>query len=126
MTNIKEIIGIECGLNSHIKTPCLETQKLYQLLTVNDDIDVHLVKASTNKNKDKRRQMASTSGIKLTRHTGAMAYSNFRPVTEKWIHPKNLGKGSIVLMMTIKYITGAHFKPIFPAFILNEDCSSQY
>ena len=26
----------------------------------------------------------------------------------------------------MKDITGTHFKPIFPAFILNEDCSSQY
>ena len=61
VTNIKEEIDNECGLHSPIKTPYLETSKLYQILTVNDDIDVHLVKAHTTKNKYKRRQMASTS-----------------------------------------------------------------
>ena len=54
VTHIKEKIDNECGLHIPIKTPCLESSKLYQLLTIHDDIDAHLVKALTTKNKDKR------------------------------------------------------------------------
>ena len=49
VTHIKEEVDNECGLYSPINTPCLETSKLYQLLTVNDAIDVHLVKTRINK-----------------------------------------------------------------------------
>ena len=126
VTKVKEIIDSECGLHSHIKVPCLEMQKLYQILTVNDDIDVHLFKSRTTKNKYKRCQMASTPVRNLASHIGPVTYSNFRPVTGKWIHHRNLGKGSIMLIKMTTDITGAHIKPIFPAFILNKDDSSQY
>ena len=42
-----------------------------------DDIDVNLVKYNTTKNKDKHRQMDSTSVSNLASHLGAVTYSNF-------------------------------------------------
>ena len=89
--------------------------KLYQLLSVNDDEDVHLVKASTTTNKDKRRHMAFTSVRSLASHLCVVSYSNFRPTTEKWKQPKHLSRGAIQLLKLIKDVTGAHFRPIFSA-----------
>ena len=102
------------------------TTKLYQLLSVNDDESVHLVKASTTTNKDNRIQMTSTSVRNLASHLCAVAYSNFRPTTEKWKQPKYLSRGAIKLLKLMKDVTCAHFRPIFPAYILNEDFISQY
>ena len=124
--HIKEKVDIECGSFSPLKTPSVMTTKLYQLLSVNDDEDIHLVNASTTKSKDKRRQMASTSVRNLASHICAVAYSNTRPITEKWKQPKHLSRGAIELLKFLKDVTGAHFRPILPAYILNEDCSSQY
>ena len=70
--------------------------------------------------------MASTSVRNLASHLAAVSYSNFRPVPEKWCFPKKLPKGSSVLLDMMLNVTGAHFKPIFHAYILNEDCTSQY
>ena len=79
-----------------------------------------------SKDKDKRRQMASTSIRNLISHIAAICYSNFRPVPEKWVGPKKLPIGCVQLLKMMKYVTGAHFKPLFSACILNKDCSSQY
>ena len=91
VTNVKEELDNEYGMHSPIKRPCLENLKLYQLLIVNDDIDVYLVKAHTTKNKDKFRQMVFTSFRNFASHIGAVVYSNFCPVSEKWKYHKNLG-----------------------------------
>ena len=94
------------------------------MLAVNDDVNVHLMKGESTKDKDKRRQMTSTSIRNLTSHLAAICYSNFRPVPEKWVGPKKLPIGCAQLLKMMKDITRAHFKPLFPAYILNEDCSS--
>ena len=77
--DLKEKVDIECGSYSPLKAPSIMTTKLYQLLSVNDDEDIHLVNASTTKNKSKRRQMASTSVRNLASHLCAVSYSNTRP-----------------------------------------------
>ena len=100
------------------------TTQLYQLLSVNDDEDIHLVNTPTTKNKDKCRQMATTSIRNLANHLCAVSYPNIWPTTEKWKRPKELSRGAIELMQLLKDVTGAHFRPILPAHILNEDCSS--
>ena len=68
VTNVKVRIDSKCGLHNPIKYLCKKIQKWYQLLSVNEDVDVHLVKKGTTKNKDKLRQIASTSVINLASH----------------------------------------------------------
>ena len=51
----------ESGIYPHCKTPSASTVKFYQLLSVENDPNVHLVREDTVKIKDQRRQMASTS-----------------------------------------------------------------
>ena len=70
--------------------------------------------------------MSSTYVRNLASHVDAIAYSNFRPVPEKWNHPKKLSKGATEMIKKIKDVTGTHVKPIHSACLLNEDCSSQY
>ena len=70
--------------------------------------------------------MASTSVRNLASHIAVVAYSNFRPISEKWSAPKKLPKGSLLLLKLMKDITGSYFRPIFPAYLLNEDCSIHY
>ena len=70
--------------------------------------------------------MASISVRNLASHIAAVAFVNFIPITEKWDAPKNLPAGAKKMLELLKMVTGSHFKPIFPAFLLNEDCSSQY
>ena len=108
------------------KNPCPTTVNLYQVLSVNDDDNIHMVKDGNVKIKDRRRQMASTSVRNLASHIAAVAYANFIPVVEKWNIPKGLPRGCIKLISMLKLVTGSHFRPIHPAFLLNEDCSSQY
>ena len=108
------------------KTPCSSTVKFYQMLSVNDDPSIHLIKDGNLKVKDERRQMASTLVRNLASHVAAVCYANFIAVPEKWSAPKGLPNGSRKLIEIMKNVTGAHFKPVLPAFLLNEDCSSQY
>ena len=70
--------------------------------------------------------MAISSLRNLASHVTAVCYANFVPVAEKWSPPKDLPKGCHELIYILKQITGAHFKPIHPAFLLNKDCSIQY
>ena len=113
---VKEQIDTECGVFTKLKAPANETTQFYQLLSVRDDDDVHLVKAGSTKNKDKRRQMASTSVRNLGSHLCAISYSNFRPTTEKWHHPKNISRGAKELLKLMKDVTGSHFKPIYKVY----------
>ena len=46
---VKEQIDSECGVFTKLKSPCNETTQFYQLLSVQDDEDVHLVKAGSTK-----------------------------------------------------------------------------
>ena len=123
---MKEDIDAKCSQNVAAKVPNIETTRLYEMLNYNDDYDVHLVKTSTKKDKDKRRQMVSTSIYNLASRVAAVAYSNFRSVPKKWEAPKKLTKGATLFVKIIKSITGTHVKPIFPAYFLNKYCSSQY
>lgn len=70
--------------------------------------------------------MASTSVRNLASQIGAMACAKFIPTPKKWDHSKVLPKGLNLLLQIMKNITVSHFKPISPAYLLNEDCSSQY
>ena len=70
--------------------------------------------------------MASMSVRNLASHIAAVSFANFIPVAEKWSAPKGLPVGCTKLLEMLKMVTGSHFKPVFPAFLLNEDCSSQY
>ena len=70
--------------------------------------------------------MASMSVRNLASHIAAISYANFIPCDSKWHGPKDLPKGCYTLINMIKKVTGSHFKPILPAFLLNEDCTSQY
>ena len=70
--------------------------------------------------------MASMSVRNLASHIAAVSFANFIPVAEKWSAPKALPAGCTKLLEMLKMVTGSHFKPVFPAFLLNEDCSSQY
>ena len=64
----------------YLKSPCASTIKLYQVLTVDQDKDLHLVRDGNMKVKDKSRQMASTSVRNLASHVVAVSYANFLPV----------------------------------------------
>ena len=70
--------------------------------------------------------MASMSVRNLASHIAAVSFANFIPVAEKWSPPKGLPSGCSKILNMLKMVTGSHFKPILPAFLLNEDCSSQY
>ena len=39
---------------------------------------------------------------------------------------KGFAAGLLYTINMIKKVTGSYFKPILPAFLLNEDCTSQY
>ena len=69
---------------AYLKPPSAPTLKLYQVLSVAADEDIHLVNSSSLKVKDKRRQMASTSVRNLASHIAAVSYTNFIPTIEKW------------------------------------------
>ena len=75
-------------MHSRAKTPAVSTTKLYQLLTYEGDDDIHLINSETAKNKAFFKQMVSTSVRNLASHIAAVAYSNFRPIPEKWNAPK--------------------------------------
>ena len=70
--------------------------------------------------------MASMSVCNLASHIAAVAYANFIPTVKKWDAPRGLPQGCKNLLNIMKRVTGSHFKPILPAFLLNEDSSSQY
>ena len=110
----------------HLKKPASSTVQLYQTLSVVNDPDIHLIRQGKIKVKDPRRQMASTSVRNLASHIAAVAYANFIPCAEKWVVPKGLPIGCLKMIDMLKKVTGAHFQPIKPAYILNGDCSSQY
>ena len=111
----------KAGDYNYHDSPCASTVQLYQILAVNEDDNVHLVKDDNVKIKDKRRQMASTSVRNLSSHIAAVAYANFIPVSDKWNTPKGLSLGSHKMLQLLKQVTGSHFKPIHPAYLLNED-----
>ena len=70
--------------------------------------------------------MASTLVRNLMSHIGAVAYSNFSPSTTRWEFYYKVTKGAREFIDIIESVTGTFVKPINPAFLLNEDCSSQY
>ena len=70
--------------------------------------------------------MASTLVRNLASQIAVAAYANFFPASEKWPEPKGLPTGCSKMLQMIKQVTGSHFQPVNPAFILNEDCTSQY
>ena len=111
---------------AYTKNPSPSTVKLYQVLTVKNSDSIHLVKDSKLKVKDKRRQMASMSVRNLASHISAVSYANFIPSPEKWEGPPGLPRGCIKLLNVMRQATGAHFQPIMPHCLLNEDCTSQY
>jgi len=55
-----------------------------------------------------------------------VAYSNFTPRSDKWTDYKQVSQGTKEFLEAIIKVTGINFGPINPAFLLNEDCSSQY
>ena len=85
---LKEKVCTECGVFDKVKTPSNKTTKFYQLLSVQDDDNVLLVKSGSAKNKHKRIQMTSTSVRNYASHLCTVAYSNFRPNLEKGIIQK--------------------------------------
>ena len=97
IVTIKEESLASRGHHVPVKVPCTETAKFYQLLTTIEDPSIHLVKESTVKRKDIRRQMASTSIRNLASHLAAVTYANLRHVTEKWNAPKRLPIGCVKL-----------------------------
>ena len=70
--------------------------------------------------------MASTSVRNLLSHICAIAYSNFFPCALRWHEYYKVTKGAQEFMDIIQMVTGTFVQPINPAFLLNEDCSSQY
>ena len=64
--------------NAHgfTKTLYSSTVRLYQILSVDIDDNIHLVKDGKIKQKYKRRQMASTSARNFASHTTAVPYTN--------------------------------------------------
>ena len=126
LVSVNEILKEKAGAFPYLKSPCASTIKLYQVLTVDQDKDLHLVRDRNMKVKDKRRQMASTSVRNLASRVVAVSYANFLPVVEKWVTLKGLPRGCLKLIDMLLSVTGSHFKPILPAYLLNEDCSSQY
>ena len=77
-------------------------------------------------NKTSRRQMALKSVRNLLSYIGAVAYSNFSPCATRWSSYYKVSKGAQEFMDLIQTVTGTFVQPINPAFLLNEDCSSQY
>ena len=108
------------------KAPCAATLALYQMLSTEEDPNIHLINDKRVKPKDPRRQTASMSVRNLASHIAAISYANFIPSETKWSGPKGLPRGCYDLIDIIKRVTGSHVKPILPAFLVNEDCTSQY
>ena len=82
----------EHRVHANQKMPCASTFNVYQHLSVNDDPCAHMIRDGSFKMKDRRRQMASTLVRSLSSQIGAVVYANFRPVPQKWDHPKALPK----------------------------------
>ena len=61
LVSVNEILKEKAGAFPYLKSPCTSTIKLYQVLTVDQDKDLHLVRDRNMKVKDKRRQMALIS-----------------------------------------------------------------
>ena len=110
----------------YTKVPCKSTLELYQTKATLVDNSVSLVKTKYTMNKTSRRQMASALARNLMSHIGAVAYSNFSPSTTRWEFYYKVTKGAREFIDIIESVTGTFVKPINPAFLLNEDCSSQY
>ena len=124
---LKEETDLECGQNSQINTPNIESTKFYQTLSCNDNCNIYLVKDSTTKNKYKDRQIAYTSIRNLVSHIVAILYSSFRPVPEKSADSKTSIKGATSLFIkTIKLVTRSHIGLTFPTYLLNDDYSNRY
>ena len=83
MQLMQENTKTESGDHGQANKPSLQTTWFYQLLTCNDNHDVHLVNKGILKEKNRRRQMASISVRNLASHIAAVAYVNFRPVPKK-------------------------------------------
>ena len=116
----------ERNMMKYSKSPCKSTLMLYQAKATLIDNGVSLVKTKYTMNKTSRRQMASTSVRNLMSHIGAVAYSNFYPCATRWSSFYKVSKGAQEFMDLIQTVTGTFVQPINPAFLLNEDCSSQY
>ena len=83
--------------------------RFYQLLTVNDNENVHLVKQDQSKMKDRRRQMASTLIRNLVSRITVSGYSNFHPVTDMWNYSKVMSKESLILSKIFKKYKGVWY-----------------
>ena len=70
--------------------------------------------------------MATTPVRSLASHIATVAHASFRSMKEAWTFTKGLPTGCRKLMKLIENTTGAHHKPVNPAYLLNEDYSSQY
>ena len=116
----------ERHLLKYTKAPCDSTLQLYQAKATLIDELVSLVKTKYTMNKTSRRQMASTSVRNLLSHICAIAYSNFFPCKTRWHGYYKVTKGAQEFIDIIQMVTGTFVQPINPAFLLNEDCSSQY
>ena len=70
--------------------------------------------------------MASKSVRNLMSQIGAVSYSIVSPCATRWDKFYKASKGAQEFMDVIQNVTGTFVQPINPAFLLNEDCSSQY
>ena len=108
------------------KIPCAQTIDHYHTKAALNDTTVSMVKTRYTMNKTSRRQMASTSVRNLGSQVGAVAYSNFKVCVKRWDGYYKVSKGAQECIDIIQKVTGTFVEPINPAFLLNEDCSSQY
>ena len=55
LVSVNEILKEKAGAFPYLESPCASTIKLYQVLTADQDKDLHLVRDRNMKVKDKRR-----------------------------------------------------------------------
>ena len=68
--------------------------------------------------------MTSTSIINLSGHIAAVAYSYFVLIPDRWSQQQKSSGAKEMLNLLYK-CTSSYYRPIFPTYILNEDCSNQ-
>ena len=92
---VHEIEKQAAGKYPYLKIPYKSTVKLYQVLNVEDNQDVHLVRYGKRKRKVNinSRQITSISDRNLPSHITAVTYANYMPIAGKWNIFKQLPRG---------------------------------
>ena len=106
MAHVNEQDKDEHGDYGYLSTQCPSIIRIYQLLSMNDNNNMHLLKYQKNESKGHTKTMTSTSVRNLASCIDAVTYANFLPVPEKLSVPKDLPRGCVKMIHILPSITG--------------------